>query len=196
MPDFGPDAQMSPGEGGELVKLLERVSKEGIIIVEVGCFKGGTTFLFSQIADRCKGYVYAVDIWPDFGMFTYVRDYFRKAGISNTHFMVMPSLDAARIFKDGSCDLVFIDADHRYSSVCADIQAWKPKVKPGGILCGHDCEKKLTEWRLDQQMDIIEHAEDDKGLVQCHPGVIRALYEIFKDDYEHCGSGRIWAKQL
>jgi len=35
-------------------------------------------------------------------------------------------------------DLVFIDADHRREGFTADIRAWFPKVKVGGILCGHD----------------------------------------------------------
>lgn len=33
---------------------------------------------------------------------------------------------------------VFIDGDHRYESVKADIDAWKPVVMSGGILAGHD----------------------------------------------------------
>ena len=35
--------------------------------------------------------------------------------------------------------MVFIDADHRYHAVRADIRAWINKVRPGGILAGHDC---------------------------------------------------------
>lgn len=39
---------------------------------------------------------------------------------------------------DGSIDLVFIDADHSYNGVRADIDEWLTKVRPGGIICGHD----------------------------------------------------------
>lgn len=37
-------------------------------------------------------------------------------------------------------DFVFLDADHSYEGVRADIAAWAPKVKPGGWLGGHDYE--------------------------------------------------------
>jgi predicted O-methyltransferase YrrM len=52
--------------------------------------------------------------------------------------MRIDSVRAARAFDDGSCDLVFIDADHHYGSVRDDIAAWAPKVRPGGIISGHD----------------------------------------------------------
>ena len=35
-------------------------------------------------------------------------------------------------------DLAFIDADHSYVGCWGDIQAYWPKIKPGGILAGHD----------------------------------------------------------
>ena len=48
------------------------------------------------------------------------------------------SLDAVKDFSDLSVDLVYIDGDHTYEGCKADIHAWWPKVKSGGILMGDD----------------------------------------------------------
>lgn len=37
-----------------------------------------------------------------------------------------------------STDMVFIDANHSYEYVKKDIEIYMPKIKKGGILCGHD----------------------------------------------------------
>ena len=49
-----------------------------------------------------------------------------------------PSVEAAPTFADGSFDMVYIDGNHKYASVVNDIREWLPKVKPGGVLAGHD----------------------------------------------------------
>ncbi len=53
------------------------------------------------------------------------------------------SLEAAKQVTDGSLDFVFIDAQHDYDSVRADIAAWRGKVRAGGLLCGHDYVPKF-----------------------------------------------------
>lgn len=47
------------------------------------------------------------------------------------------SIDAART-NQTLFDSVWIDACHEYAECKADIEAWTPFVKPGGIVCGHD----------------------------------------------------------
>jgi hypothetical protein len=50
----------------------------------------------------------------------------------------MTSTEAAARVPDGSFDFVYIDARHDYESVKEDLEAWCAKVRPGGILAGHD----------------------------------------------------------
>lgn len=50
----------------------------------------------------------------------------------------MTSVEAAPRIPDHELDFVYIDARHDYESVIEDLEAWCTKVKPGGILAGHD----------------------------------------------------------
>lgn len=52
--------------------------------------------------------------------------------------MRMGSVDAAAQIEDGSLDWVYLDGNHDYGPVLADMDAWWPKVKPGGVFAGHD----------------------------------------------------------
>ena len=48
------------------------------------------------------------------------------------------SWEGAKHYEDKSLDFVFIDAAHDYECVKKDINAWYPKIKPMGIIAGHD----------------------------------------------------------
>lgn len=50
----------------------------------------------------------------------------------------MTSVEATAIIPDVSASIVYIDGNHGYENVWADLVAWWPKVKVGGILAGHD----------------------------------------------------------
>jgi len=45
---------------------------------------------------------------------------------------------AATYFQEDSVDFVYVDARHDYKGVAADLEAWWPKLKKGGIFAGHD----------------------------------------------------------
>lgn len=48
------------------------------------------------------------------------------------------SEDAWKEIPDESLDFIYIDGDHSYDFVMFDILVWLRKVKPGGIISGHD----------------------------------------------------------
>jgi len=54
------------------------------------------------------------------------------------------SVDAADSFADETIDFIYIDADHTYEGVMADLEAWYPKVKKGGFILGDDFVRHKT----------------------------------------------------
>ena len=48
------------------------------------------------------------------------------------------SPEAATKFADRTLDFVWLDAGHFYEEVQADLRAWVPKLKDGGVIGGDD----------------------------------------------------------
>lgn len=69
------------------------------------------------------------------------------------------STEAAKDVPDGSLDFVYIDGNHNIENVIADLAAWSPKVRPGGIVAGHD----FLPHRWPNQMHVVQalHAWTD-----------------------------------
>ena len=150
---------------------LAEQAKKHTGIVEVGCWMGRST---RALADNTIGIVHCVDTWRGSGLEhdpwlkgkppEWLFEQFTKntAKCTNLRSFRMTSLDAASRFKEWQLektqvsevfDMIFIDASHDYENVKADILAWKPLLKQGGMFCGHDYQ-------------------------DCWPGVIKAVHEL------------------
>jgi hypothetical protein len=59
-------------------------------------------------------------------------------------FVIEDSVKAASHFDNNFFDFIYIDADHSYEGVKADLNAWYDKCKIGGLFAGHDILTKNT----------------------------------------------------
>ena len=115
--------------------------------VEIGAYKGRSACYMAErirelgrevrfdVVDTFKGdeHIGADDLWPAFA------DNLARAGLLEcvTAHRAL-SVEAAKEFADESLDFIYIDATHTFEAVSQDLLAWWPKLKPGGLMAGHD----------------------------------------------------------
>lgn len=90
-------------------------------------------------------------------------------------FVQQASARAARLFEPASLDFVFIDARHDGCAVQEDLQAWWPKVRPGGLLAGDDYLDAETAALFYQ--DLNDWSICESGEVR--PGATRGAVDVF-----------------
>lgn len=117
--------------------------------VEVGALNGANA---KQILSQWKGArLVLVDTWGEHALDEYVErtDWtdFKACHAEccllaesdlRAELLMSESVEAAKEFENGSLDFAYIDANHGLHGIAADIHAWWPKVKPGGLFSGHD----------------------------------------------------------
>lgn len=113
-------------------KLCELHKKTGLV-AEIGVQYG--TFS-QQIAEFYTGKVLCVDLWGDETIYNEAKK--NLADGNKFKLYRADSLTLAEFIPNESLDAVYIDANHHYSEVLADIKAWYPKVRSRGIIAGHD----------------------------------------------------------
>lgn len=173
--------------------LIEMIASNNYMIgAEIGCANGATTHRLLQYRRGLR--LYAVDKWEkvdggyeagELGARTVkpgsnctgwdpVRGWERFNQCTRPYSKRLTilrgdSVEMAKRVEDASLDFVFIDADHRYPAVVKDIAAWVPKLKEGGMLCGHDIhlpgvhqavEEALTDY-VDTGVDHVWYAKKE-----------------------------------
>ena len=166
-----------------LYKIIE--DQPGNIIVDVGCFVGGFSKVMGQLAKERNGKVYSIDLFKgalepvvnwgchqsDDVKALFKRNMEERGLLDVFEVIEGDSVLASEKFEDNSVDVVFLDASHNYQSVKKDIEAWFPKIKSGGIICGHD-----YEYTTFNEEYVNEDGHGDR-----HHGVIKAVNEFFNN---------------
>jgi hypothetical protein len=112
---------------------------------EIGVYKGEFSVKFCQAGLR----LYAIDPWRVYEHYKHPRGQARlDFQYEHTKRVLAPyplckiirktSMEAIEMFKDNSLDFVYIDANHEFRYIAEDLSEWTNKVRPGGIVSGHD----------------------------------------------------------
>ena len=146
------------------------LASDGAHFIEVGSWKGtSAAYMAVSIINSGKKIRFdCVDWWqgsqgvmddPDVVNGTaYERFLENTAPVAHVITPVkMISWEAANLYQDGSLDFVFIDAEHDYDSVSKDIRAWLPKLKPNGIISGHDIHHPPVRQAVDELVPKWTH---------------------------------------
>jgi predicted O-methyltransferase YrrM len=129
----------------ELIALLPKDAK----VIEIGAEEGIFSASILQIANPCE--LYLVDCWEEQSPEVYPEN--RNQGLQDRVFQTIKnkfagnscvkiikgfSVQVAALFADNYFDWIYIDGNHTYEAVKADLEAWLPKIKQGGYITGHD----------------------------------------------------------
>jgi len=76
------------------------------------------------------------------------------------------SWNVAARYPDESLDFVFLDANHDRDSISRDIDAWRPKVKKGGLLAGHD----YIHWQ-NPEFGVVRAVNERFARFEVWPGI-------------------------
>jgi hypothetical protein len=115
---------------------------KGSVCAEIGVDKGEFSELILSITEPKK--LHLIDAWGDSGRYhdglkLMVEDKFAneiKAG--RIEINIGYSTDVLAKKPDAYFDWVYIDTDHSYKTTARELAILNKKVKPGGIICGHD----------------------------------------------------------
>lgn len=126
VPEHGRVVEIGSFHGGSVVTLAVALLHRNVDVTSVESFMG-----------NCDGTVDGHQLSTPKRFYDNVKGLYPTLNIRTYH---LDSVNAAARFADRSLDLAFVDGDHRTPAVVRDIEAWLPKVKPGGLLAGDDIE--------------------------------------------------------
>lgn len=155
-------------EGERLAWLASQVPADQAI-VEIGSYMGKSTVCLAQGSTGAR--VHAVDPWELGGQhqaWRYAKgSVFRTFRRQTRGYKVTPhrgySTEVAVGWNGPPVGLLFVDGEHTYDAVMADVNAWWGKTAPGAWVAFHDYDAKypgvieaVDEWAMGLDLSVID----------------------------------------
>ena len=136
--------------------LLKLLTKKGVI-AEIGVDEGLFTEKIISITKPKK--MHLIDIYNStrYGqnkILKVKKKFLRKIKAGSLEINRSLSIKAAKKFKDNYFDWIYIDTDHSYSTTIKELYAYESKIKPNGIIAGHDYV--MGNWAKSLKYGVIE----------------------------------------
>lgn len=143
LPRGGVGAEIGVAEGTFSAAILEAAEPSELHLIDPWSHleTGSDPLLGSahlEAVDRAIGGTFAPPAANAQGDVAYAEVAARFEGDPRVRLHRQFSYKAAGSFPDGYFDFVYIDGDHHYEFALRDLQDYAAKLKPGGLLFGHD----------------------------------------------------------
>lgn len=135
--------------------------KPGWIGVEIGVSEGDSAIALLQRGCR---FMYLVDPWRTYpGLLDEValNAYdlcVAKLSPYSSRWAILKMASAEAAEHVPMVDFVWIDGNHRYEWVKSDLELYWPKVRTGGVLCGHDYTNNVDTCQVMRAVDEFAEA--------------------------------------
>jgi predicted O-methyltransferase YrrM len=137
--------------GYKMLALVEHARPK--VCVELGTWQGASAIPVARAIRRWGGTITCIDTWggtvegdatttQPWMLLACVRNMTQAGVVGNMRLIPCSTLEAARWWTE-PIDYLYVDADHSYEGVLADLRAWVPHVKPGGLILGDDYDSEL-----------------------------------------------------
>lgn len=146
-----------------LIDLVSRLFPQDGKIVETGRYHGVSGEVMALLCPQAE--IMSVDNFP------HEAGLKRLAGYPHVRLVEADAVAFAEAQPPGTVAAVYLDNDHGYEHVRRELRAWRPKMRPGGVLAGHDyCPQES--------------------------GVMRAVNEVFRGPPHYVFADSSWAYVL
>lgn len=125
---------------GEILGFLEFArTTVPATVLEIGTASGGTQFLFGAVLPEVTLKI-GVDLFVQNTRLlrTFVRPGCRQVFLDGSSYAPETIARVRETLAGRPIDVLFIDGDHTYAGVKADLEAYAPLVRPGGLIAMHD----------------------------------------------------------